>query len=743
MPAMEEQFLYKIQNSPLSTISHSSIYNNFATSNGGGVHIIDSAYLSFMQNSIMNNKAKSGGGGGFYMKMQAGNNKNNKVSPTSSSYSGQTIKDGDNIMLSISSSNFSENVAPNGGGGLSCSFCKISITSSRFIGNTAQGKNGGGGLICLNCPIFSLSSSSFISNSVNSLGGGGAIYLEPALNATISSSVFTMNTASSNGGALRFSNSLSIYSSTFTNNTSNNYGGAVYSKLAQSYTSVDNSFLNNTSSDDGGAIYLSCLNQTSISLTDSLFAFNNGGGTGGSAYLKSCDSVQIYNSTFEANVAQEHSGGIHLENSTFVNISSSSFSHNAAMRRGGGLQLRGVETAIVNNSTFIRNLANSTGGGIDFHSTDAQNSLSLSCNNSEFIGNVAKYNGGGLALTSDNGVPSGKMNVTLYAVTFLRNEANGPNGEGGGISVDNSSFVKMIDSHFLSNRAVLQGGGLYLKSGIELLSKACIFRNNSATALASSSSSLHSDSPNSIETGGGAIGVAGSCRINLENAYFFQNSANSGGAIYLDSNNYLTIKETHFQANIATNGQGGALCVTVLNIITASKVSMASNVARKTGEFFEALGNGGGAISMTFFNTLTLTDSVIEGNKAIGFGGGAIFADQSNTFISKRTLFRGNLADTNGGAVLMLASQTVNMQDSTMQDNIAISGTGGGMDLGQELDLVVFNCSFVNNAANGTSCGALKIGDNSMGRIAAVLFQSNSAALQGGAVCLLSTLISA
>lgn len=75
-------------------------------------------------------------------------------------------------------------------------------------------------------------------------------------------------------------------------------------------------------------------------------------------------------------------------------------------------------------------------------------------------GNIAGASGGGVSYKVPQYVPEDErdgtfFDVELKRVIFQSNEAN----EGGGLFVHSIDALKLIDSLFVENKAVLKGGG--------------------------------------------------------------------------------------------------------------------------------------------------------------------------------------------------------------------------------------------------------------------------------------------
>ena len=170
---------------------------------------------------------------------------------------------------------------------------------------------------------------------------------------------------------------------------------------------------------------------------------------------------------------------------------------------------------------------------------------------------------------------------------------------------------------------------------------------------------------NSADQVGGAIfGFEG--MVTLQEGYFEENTAQSGGAILLDHAQTTTIKDSSFINNSATFGHGGAMFIT---------------------------GN---------YNPVTVQMSDFEGNIANTFGG-AIY-NSSGTINISDSAFRHNEANDDGGAITSIPNDSSLVLDRVVIDrNSAVTGTGGGILLGGNLDAT--NVTISRNLSHDAGAG--------------------------------------
>jgi predicted outer membrane repeat protein len=176
----------------------------------------------------------------------------------------------DYTNLTVSNSTFIENHATQYGGGAFELYNNetVTITGSRFDGNTSVGSSGG--VIRQNGVVDSLRlvGNTFTQNTTE--GSGGVIYAEDTESLTIESNKFQRNTALEQGGAIRVqfgTSGTSITSNTFTGNSAEQ-GGAVsindgyFGSYLWSITR--NTFTKNHATLNGGALHMALDNSGNV-----------------------------------------------------------------------------------------------------------------------------------------------------------------------------------------------------------------------------------------------------------------------------------------------------------------------------------------------------------------------------------------------------------------------------------------------------------------------------------------------
>ena len=171
-------------------------------------------------------------------------------------------------------------------------------------------------------------------------------------------------------------------------------------------------------------------------------------------------------------------------------------------------------------------------------------------------------------------------------------------------------------------------------------------------------------------------------KVTLINCSFKDNTANYGGAVYIKSG-YLTVENTTFLNNAATNFGGAIACENSLNVSISKSRFIKNNSTQ----------GSGGALYIKKSNLLNIRGSVFTGSNA-RFGG-AVAILNTTTSIGNCD-FVGNSARYMGGAVFQIYS-TFESENSTYKLNTALNGAGAYID---HTDLILIkNNSFENNTA--------------------------------------------
>jgi predicted outer membrane repeat protein len=261
--------------------------------------------------------------------------------------------------------------------------------------------------------------------------------------------------------------------------------------------------------------------------------------------------------------------------------------------------------------------------------------------------------GSGQKVTIDGAKTTALFFVYGYRTVNFSNLtlANGyTNTDGGAIFAQQYSTVNISNVTFSGNVASLYGGAVF-NQGATVTIKGSTF----------SSSSVSED--------GGAVFNSYNGQLQVSNTTFSANSAKHGGAIYSDQGT-VNVNSTSFSNNSAS-AQAGAIQIWTGGTATINNSSFSGNRANSVGAVYNL--NVMSIANSTFSsNTATNGNGGAVGNKPYGSGLGKMDIVNST--------FAGNSAQVSGGGITNEGSLTI--VNSTFSGNTALwagSPAGGGI----------------------------------------------------------------
>ena len=239
--------------------------------------------------------------------------------------------DGSVVNL-LGSSNYQGNLAEDTGGGISAFQSRFKLAGQNTFKSNKAAK--GGGLYTFNCTVNFPGENTFITNSASNHGGsfsvlhstlhmsgsttfknnsaasGGGMYIDGSKAATDGSSCFMHNTAESGGGAIYARDSAVEFSGK--DESAERKGAAIHASSSALILQGSSSFINNSAKYDGG-IYLE--NSNLALVHDRSSYLNNTTLRGGAQYFDIHSNFSLYQTAhvhFQDNNATEFGGAIHV-----------------------------------------------------------------------------------------------------------------------------------------------------------------------------------------------------------------------------------------------------------------------------------------------------------------------------------------------------------------------------------------------------------------------------------------------
>ena len=388
---------------------------------------------------------------------------------------------------------------------------------------------------------------------------GGAIYSDGKV--TINNCVIENNEAYSCGGVFNNGGTLNITDTTFTKNVSTKWGGGALQNHASAV--LENvTFEENSTNTYGGAVWTGG-DYSSLTATNVVFNNNKSDIDGGAFYLSAskygykCGAV-LESCTFTNNYCKCGGGAIHADDQSYytsnyeLTVNNCLIADNEAGGNGGGLALRytaAKKHPTITNTTITRNKALSGGG---LYSFDERGINVENCTISE---NSVVNGGGGLAF-------EGVHNTSYIKNTNIIGNTSGVNGS----ALWSHSSVSLENCEIANN--VTQGDGtLFTHSYLTL--KKCEVHDNTADF-------------------GGGLYIAEclekkgtSNHAYIYGGHFYNNTANSGSAIFWKSNDgsksYNLYNNAKIYGNVYSESRGSAYIETAEVFNPKSKQTISYN----------------------------------------------------------------------------------------------------------------------------------------------------------------------
>ena len=357
----------------------------------------------------------------------------------------------------------------------------------------------------------------------------------------------------------------------------------------------------------------------------------------------------------------------------------------------GGAVFTGPNVVLgLNRCKFTGNLAGAlyctTGVSLTIDDSDFINNASYDPNDPTTAAMVRYALGG--AITVELGAATASQ---ITGCRFIGNQTHGasanlthsddavipykPDIHGGGGAIHTDSDIKVWDSSFNGNRSLGNGGAFYtdfytnpVPTTIQLDFTRCDFSGNQSLAL-------------------GGAGYVRNTILNMNDCFFVQNKAFSGGGLYAVATDLalqgLLVYENEATGNVegyqtvVDEGLGGGLafvdCGT--NEETMPKAAIVdSRILKNKAAGTKACGGGVCITGGQIYKTLNLLNCLIAGNESENTGGGlSVISNMSvqidSCTIADNTIAEDTLADVLTGGILVDYTSDVSLQNSIVSGN--------------------------------------------------------------------------
>ncbi|MBW4971098.1 T9SS type A sorting domain-containing protein, partial [Croceibacter atlanticus] len=304
--------------------------------------------------------------------------------------------------------------------------------------------------------------------------------------------------------------------------------------------------------------------------------------------------------------------------------------------------------------------------------------------------------------------------------------ADGGPGNGGAIHVTGPGNNTITDGSASGNLAAAEGGAFWNGSGTMLVTGTSFDSNIASGADATNGGGA-------LFNIGGTLTVSGASITNN----VVDGTSGSGGGILNVNGGILSVTDTDILGNSASRAGGGIEDNSTVDLgdgalvgsVTLFGVQLNNNIAGS------APGNGGG-LHLTGGADSNITSSVINGNTASNEGGGVW--NGSGVMTISLTTIDGNTANgaaaTNGGGgIFNNASGTINLNTSTVSNNVSTGAAaqGGGIHNKATTTLNVTASTISGNTSASNGGG---IYNNGTASILNATIANNTATANGGGV---------
>jgi len=404
-------------------------------------------------------------------------------------------------------------------------------------------------------------------------------------------------------------------------------------------------FLEDIGFEAGEGIYGGALRATNVDLAATRVVFSdNMALDGGAVHVEQAGAedttVSFDDCRFEGNVASSGGGAIYFDATASgetarhaLHIRGADFLDNSAVARGGAVTLDGIALEVaIEDSVFDGNSISSGSGGA-FIATGVDVVLAIA--DSRF---------------SSNQATDGSAAAALVGAEVLQ------------LSVERSDFT----DNTVGGHGYAGGFYVYIRDG-EAIFDGCSFERNVA--------SYHAGLVVNRKDSDDSTSVV----LKVLDSVFVANLADYSAGLKIDADGEhteLLIDGCTFEANDVSDsgGYGGGLMIAADSGVLDATVSdslFLGNIAEYTGAGVYVGDDEAASIELVF-DACTFTDNISERN-----GAAATLSHERGTVTIRDSLFDGNVAGSRGGALRWVgAGGEVSLQDVDFTDNIA--GSGGG-----------------------------------------------------------------
>ena len=733
--------------------------NNYAVESGGAIYAFANsslwiAHSTFKNNHILQkdshsiqNISKDGYGGALYFKNASVVEMYNVNFTNNSADYGGAIYFLLHSKLYAQNVNFNQNTANVGSAiyGWSCNVFFKNCLFYQNIGANNKSNTNGAAVVTFNNSLMNISGVTCENNSG---------YFSSCISAYEYSSVMVYNSTfgKNTGSAIYVSKShIFVINSIFVKISAPFVGAAIYLYNSTLYAS-DSDFYHNKAT-QGGAFSL----ELSIATANNCKFFNN---ANTALQLLNNTTMSIINSIFESNLSPLVGAALTIENSSIVNVSKTSFLKNSA-QTAGAVYVVAHSLLLISDSFFSENSATPEAGKIERSELNTHQSPSslnfssymggsiFSSQSSLFIGysvfkNNTAISGGGTISSFRN------SSVHIKHSQFKHNRVqNKAMGSGGALVIGENSTAKLSGVNFFENTAP-EGGAIKALQFCKIIISNNTFEANTGSAIAFWDN-VHSQIYNSTfannrasyKGGGGVILNEPGCKLLVTKTVFKGNKAISSGGAFSSFGASASFHNCLFTDNFAF--KGGALSATSSNVEL-----FASNFTKNSATEGDAFSTSGNVLLIY----CTMSNNTAQGNGGVGYieensqinittssfwfdsatyTGGVLWVRKSIVAITN-SYIAFSWAGVDSGVIDAEFSSIINISHTTFFGNKVKGSKGGVLAAKRNTKVWILNSKMENNSAQG--CGVILIDTASVLDTRNSIINDNYAEFLAGAFCI-------
>ena len=357
-------------------------------------------------------------------------------------------------------------------------------------------------------------------------------------------------------------------------------------------------------------------------------------------------------------------------------------------------------------------------------------------------------------LTHGGAIRFAGSRLKITGALFRNNQAT---GAGGAIYLQAMAMglmeVELAETHFERNVAQLDGGAIAIDGNCKQSLQNCCYRDNragesgGAIAIAGTESGKYCEMilrgvqfKNNRAGRGGAVAAGIFTRAKFDNCQFAHNQADQcGGSVHIfghaQGSSQVTFAQTAFAEN-SCQMDGGAIYGGDYSLLLLESGCFEQNAAHNHGGAIFCCGKEDQSATKITLRQMTLSRNHSK------LDGGAIFAGIFTRVILEECLLQENQAEGNCGAISLTGQPSaeaskLKLRKVNFTKNYA-KGDGGAIAGGINTQMILEECSFLENAADG-SCGAVGLTGKDSNNLGAATFKDvdftgNHCLIDGGAM---------